>query len=163
MASETRVEICDFGQAMVFSDPGLEIQSLKGKKTRPFELYTREKIDVTKVDVFGLGVIAALLFTEPQNHANLVREISMLNPFSENLGHFIKTNGKVKRLILQMLETSPQKRPSAAEVAEKVNMHADFHEHDISQIAQAALDRIGVDSNYEIFRDFTDSAEKVSF
>ena len=167
MASETKVEICDFGQAVIFTDPVMEISTLKGKKTRPFEFYTREKVNVTKIDIFGFGVISALLFTDPQNHANLIEEISMFDRFSASINHVLTAPRKVKKLILAMLEFCPENRPAAAEVVEALlhvhadrNVHAELS-HAIEKIAEEALSRIGVDSPRTIFRNFTETVKKL--
>jgi serine/threonine protein kinase len=118
-ASSLKAKLGDYDQC-VFVDPEFPLVPWSGlitRRTRPPELYRRADYDPRKLDIFGAGVIAALMTSSPKNHAKIITTLGHLTPLNNKdpLGNLIAVPAVLRSLINSLIAYDPGHRPGAAD------------------------------------------------
>ena len=112
--SETsfRVKLCDYDQC-VFVDPINPLVPWSGlvtRRTRPPELYRRVDYDPRKLDIFGVGVMAALMCSLPKNHSKIITQLAHVTRVTHD-DDLITAPSVLRGFINALLAYDPAKRP----------------------------------------------------
>jgi serine/threonine protein kinase len=118
-----RVKLCDYDQC-VFVDhenPKIAWNGLISKRTRPPELYRRADYDPRKLDIFGVGVIAALMCASPNNYSKIITKLNHISKEDTNLEDLLAAPRLLRSFISSLLTYDPEVRPEATSALRRLD------------------------------------------